>query len=139
MAVTIGSIPAALADTLVTDNGVVDSAGTQANSGSTTLYAIRADASGASGATAALSVATTSDSYIKIWDATSGAPDSNNPDYVFPVPTGKNIEYVCAEGNALASGLRYWGTSTRANGSTQAATAPAAVVNVKFLLTQEKS
>ena len=86
MAVTLGSIPASLATDLVTDGGVVDSAGTQATSSAATLFVIKGDGTGASGATDALSVPTTSDSYIKIWDDTSGAPDSNNPDYVFPVP-----------------------------------------------------
>ena len=84
MAVTTGTVPAALADTLVTDD-------------------------------------------------TSGSPDSNNPDYVFPVLAGEKIEYVCCEGNALAGGLRYWGTSTKANGSTQAPTEAANALVAKFL------
>jgi hypothetical protein len=121
MAVTIGTIAAALADTLVSDSAVTDASGTQANSGATTWYCLRADGTSA-----------TSDSFIKVWDATSGSPDSNNPDYVFPVPTGTNIEYVSSDGNALAAGLRYWGTSTRANGSTQAAVS--GTLTAKFLL-----
>ena len=85
MAVTPGTVPAALADTLVTDGAVTDGTATQANSGSTTWYYLMGD--GSSG------VVTTSTSYIKVYDATSGSPDSNNPDYVFPVPAGKKIEY----------------------------------------------
>mgnify|MGYP003627148173 CR=1 FL=1 len=111
MAVTIGNVAAALADTLVSDSSVTDASGVQANSGATTLYCVKGDGT-----------STTSTSYIKAWDATSGSPDSNNPDYIFPVPAGTSVEYVSMEGNALASGLRYWGTSTRANGSTQAPT-----------------
>ena len=121
MAVTIGNVAAALADTLVSDSAVTDASGTQANSGSTTWYCLRADGRQA-----------TSDSFIKVWDATSGSPDSNNPDYVFPVPTGTNIEYVSSEGNALAGGLRYWGTSTRANGATQSPVT--GTLSAKFLL-----
>jgi hypothetical protein len=121
MAVTIGTVAAALADTLVSDSAVTDASGVQANSGSTTLFCVKGEGT-----------ATTSTSYIKAWDATSGAPDSNNPDYIFPVPAGTSIEYVSADGNALAAGLRYWGTSTRANGSTQAATV--GTLAAKFLL-----
>ena len=122
MAVTIGNVAAVLADTLVSDSAVTDASATQAKTGSTTWHYLRGDGTSA-----------TSQSYIKVYDATSGAPDSNNPDYVFPVPTGTNIEYVSSDGNALASGLRYWGTSTRANGSTQAPTT--GTLTAKFLLT----
>tara|TARA_R100000315_G_scaffold60650_1_gene37599 strand:- start:33 stop:416 length:384 start_codon:yes stop_codon:yes gene_type:complete len=125
MAVTTGTVPAALADTLVTDSAVDDANPVQANSGSTTWFYLMGD--GSSG------VVTTSTSYIKVYDGTSGAPDSNNPDYVFPVPAGEKIEYVCSEGNALAGGLRYFGTSTKANGSTQAPTAAANALVAKFL------
>ena len=125
MAVTTGTVPAALADTLVTDGAVTDGSATQASSGSTTWYYLMGD--GSSG------VVTTSTSYIKVYDATSGSPDSNNPDYVFPVPAGKKIEYICSEGNALAGGLRYWGTSTKANGSTQAPTEAANALVAKYL------
>ncbi len=127
MAVTTGTVPAVLADTLVTDSAVTDASAIQANSGSTTWYYLLGD-----GSTGAV---TTSTSYIKVYDATSGTPDSNNPDYVFPVPAGEKIEYICSEGNALAGGLRYWGTSTKANGSTQAPTQAALALVAKFLFT----
>ena len=125
MAVTTGTVPAALADTLVTDSAVDDANPVQANSGSTTWFYLMGD--GSSG------VITTSTSYIKVYDATSGSPDSNNPDYVFPVPSGEKIEYICSEGNSLAGGLRYWGTSTKDNGTTQAPTEAANSLVAKFL------
>lgn len=121
MAVTIGDVATALADTLVTDSAVSDASGVQANSGATTLYCVKGDGT-----------STTATSYIKAWDATSGTPDSNNPDYIFPVPAGSEVEYIAMEGNALAAGLRYWGTSTRANGSAQSATI--GTLAAKFLL-----
>jgi hypothetical protein len=120
MAVTIGNVAAVLADTLVSDSAVTDASAVQANTGATTLYCIKGDGTSA-----------TSTSYIKAWDATSGAPDTNNPDYIFPVPAGISIEYVSVDGNALATGLRYFGTSTRLNGSTQAAVA--GTLAAKFL------
>ena len=125
MAVTTGTIPAALADTLVSDSAIDDASAVQASSGSTTWYYLMGDGSSGS--------PTTSTSYIKVYDGTAGAPDSNEPDYVFPVPAGEKIEYICSEGNALASGLRYFGTSTNHNGSTQAPTAPANALVAKFL------
>ena len=120
MAVTLGTVPSALATGLASDSAVSDAGGTQIASGSSTLFCVKGDGSAA-----------TVESYIKIWDDTSGAPDSNNPDYVFPILIGETIEYVSAEGNALACGLRYFGTSTRANASTQAAVT--GTLEAKFL------
>jgi len=127
MAVTLGTIPASLAETLVTDHAADDGTPVQAKSGSATWYYLRGD--GSSG------VVTSSTSYVKFYDGTSGAPDSNNPDYVFPVPAGTSIEYICSEGNALAAGIRYFATSTKANGSTQAPTVAANALVVKLLFT----
>ena len=94
MAVTTGTVPAALADTLVTDSAIDDSNPIQANSGSTTWFYLMGD--GSSG------VVTTSTSYIKVYDGTSGSPDSNNPDYVFPVLFFV-LKSVC-----LGVGLLFW-------------------------------
>tara|TARA_R110002020_G_scaffold135547_1_gene302700 strand:- start:258 stop:626 length:369 start_codon:yes stop_codon:yes gene_type:complete len=110
MAVTVGTISAQLANTLLTDNAVSDANSVAASASATTLYTVRVDGSSA-----------TSASFVKMIDDSSAAPDTNNPDYVFYTPTGTVTEYVAYEGNAFATALRYWGTSTRANATAQAA------------------
>jgi len=122
MAVTIGTISAQLANTLLTDSAVTDASSTVASASSTTLYTVRVDGSSATAA-----------SFVKMIDDSSAAPDSNNPDYVFYTPTGSVTEYIAYEGNAFATALRYWGTSTRANATAQAA--PSGTLALRLLFT----
>lgn len=122
MAVTIGTISDNLANTLLTDTAVTDASSTSATASSSTLFTVRVDGSSA-----------TASSFIKIIDDSSATPDSNNPDYVFYTPTGTVTEYVAYEGNAFATAIRYWGTSTRANATAQAA--PSGTLALRLLFT----
>ena len=110
MAITKTTIAGALAGTLCTDNAVSDASGTVANAAQTVIWAVKVDGT-----------ETTAANYIKILDATSGAPDSAAAQYVFYAPSAKAIEYIAYESVTLSTGLTYWGTSTPANGSSQAA------------------
>ena len=122
MAVTIGTISDKLANNLLTDTAVTDTSSTVATASATTLYTVQVDGTAA-----------TSTSFVKIINAGSGSPDSVSPDYVFYTPTGTVTEYVAYEGNALATALSYWGTSTRANATSQ--TAAGGTLGLRLLYT----
>ncbi len=72
------------------------------------------------------------DEYLKIWNATSPDPTSDEPDYIFFIPQGTTpvIPLPVGAGLAFATGFSYIGTVTQANATTQVA--PTASMKVMF-------
>ena len=111
MAITKGTVAGLLANTLYTDSALTDASSTQA-AATPTLRMVKV-----------IGTDMTAPGFLKIADEVTGsiAPDSNNPDFIFYCPSQTTVEYINYDGRVFATALTYWGTSTQANATAQAA------------------
>jgi hypothetical protein len=70
--------------------------------------------------------------YLKISEAASVADaDAANPDFKFYSPANSTVSYINGTGQAVATALTFWVTSTQANATTQGV--PADTVSVRIV------
>ena len=119
MAVTTATVPARLADTLVIDTSATNTAEANVFSGAVTLHCIQIN-----------NLENPTACYIKAWNATSGTPASNNPDYTFYCAGNQKISYILHQGLAFSAGISFWGTTTQANATAQTSPDPAPTVTL---------
>ena len=119
MAVTTATVPDRLADTLVIDTTADSTAENNVFTGGLTLYTVQIDNSDNPTAV-----------WIKAANATSIAPASVAPDYMFYAAGNQKLSYVIYAGMALSAGFSFWGTTTQANATAQTSPDPAPTVKL---------
>jgi len=108
MSLTVSNVANPLGTLLVTDTEANGTAEKDTTTGGGTKYSIQID-----------NTLNTSGVYVKVADSIMNGVTSAaiTPDWVYYAPAGGTVTYACPGGSAYSTGLSFWCTTVKSNGS----------------------